>query len=67
MKNKKYILSIFILLAAVKIPTLLGLKFSAFPDDLPPQYFNFIQYALECIFLFVAIIVSILLVIKATK
>lgn len=59
-----YGISAILLLIGVALPIILGHQFTQFPDDLPPQYFYFIQYTLECIFIFTALIVIVLFILK---
>lgn len=58
-------ISILILLAGVGIPHFLGKQF-LFPED-QPAYFPEVKYALECLFLFAWLAISILLILSAIK
>lgn len=59
-----YIIAAILLLIGVTLPILLRRQFTQFPDNLPPQYFYFIQYTLECIFIFTALIIIVLFILK---
>lgn len=67
MKKKLYGISAILLLIGVTLPILLGRQFTRFPDDLPPQYFYFIQYTLECIFIFTALIIIVLFILNMIR
>ncbi|MCI8647531.1 MAG: hypothetical protein HFE76_12255 [Firmicutes bacterium] len=59
-------ISVIVLLAGSRIPHMLGRQFT-FLENGPPEYFYFVRYALDCIFLFTALIISVLLVLDAIK
>lgn len=59
-----YGLSAILLIIGVTLPSLLGYQFTKYPDDLPPEYFYFIQYTLKCVFIFTALIIIVLFILK---
>lgn len=70
-KGKLYEISlaiaVIVLLAGSGIPHMLGSQFTFLEDMAPPEYFYFIRYALDCIFLFTALVISVLLILDAIK
>lgn len=60
-----YGVAVVLLLVGLFIPHFFGGRFTKYPVELPPTYFYYLKYALECSFLFTDLVIFAIIIIKA--